>query len=258
MKRKFFTLFLSAMLLLALAVPAFADVIWIPEDEFFRSHECDRVDRPYETAGLDGKVTVFSEPGGREVSALKNGKQVTIQYTWEGNGASWGYLSYWDGEQTIEGWIPMDDMTQVYDSQSFFSDYAEEIQETDPVPVDFHEAVLYSYPNGPVVSTLKEDRDYQSFDELFTQIYTDKEGLRWSYVGYYMGRQSSWICLDDPMNEELDTGIVPAAPSAAQLRGSETAAAGPPLLLIAGVLVAAVVVVTAILLVRRKKPSKDV
>ena len=55
------------------------------------------------------------------------------------------------------------------------------------------------------------------------------------------------------MNRELDTEIMPVAPSAAQLRGSATVTAGPPALLIAAVLVAGVAAVTAFLLLKRKK-----
>lgn len=254
MKHKIFTLFLAALAILSLTFPASADVIIEPRDSFFEKHreECTYVARQYELAGYDGKVTVFTAPGGMNKLTLDNGLRGTIQFTWEGKGTTWGYLIYWD-DQWIEGWVPMDDVSLVYDSREFKTDHAGEIVETDPVPVDFHEAVLYRYPNGPAGNTLTEDPDYQRFDEIFTQVYTDENGLRWSYVDYYKGWRESWVCLDDPMNEGLDTGVVPVAPSAAQLRGSATVTAGPPALLIAGVLVAAVAAVTAVLLVKRKK-----
>lgn len=254
MKRKILTLFLAALAVLSLTVPVSADVIIEPRDSFFEKHreECTYVARQYELAGYDGKVTVFTAPGGMNKLTLDNGLRGTIQFTWEGKGTIWGYLIYWD-DQWIEGWVPMDDVSLVYDSKQFMTDHAGEIVETDPVPVDFHEAVLYRYPNGPVGNTLTEDPDYQRFGEIFTQVYTDENGLRWGYVDYYKGWRESWVCLDDPMNKELDTEIMPVAPSAAQLRGSATVTAGPPALLIAAVLVAAVAAVTAVLLVRRKK-----
>lgn len=258
MKRKVFTLFLAALAVLSLTVPASADSIWEPDDSFYEKHrkECDYVGRQYELAGCDGKVTVFTAPGGMNKLTLDNGLQGTIQFTWEGKGTTWGYLVRWDEDRDnrTEGWVPMDDVSLVYDSKQFMEDYAGEIiTETQPVPVDFHEAVLYRYPNGPAGNTLTEAPDYQPFNEMFTQVYTDEAGLRWGYVGYYMGHLESWICLDDPMNDGLDTEIVPVAPSAAQLRGSATVTAGPPALLIAAVLVAAVAAVTAFLLLKRKK-----
>lgn len=269
MKRKIFTLFLAALAVFSLTVPASADIIWEPNDSFYEKHrgECSYVGRGYELAGYDGKVTVFTAPGGMNKLTLDNGLQVGIQFTWKGKGTTWGYLVRWDEnwDSRTEGWVPMDDLSLVYDSKQFMTDHAGEITETQPVPVNFHEAVLYDYPNGPAGSTLAEEPEYQRFDEMFTQVYTDSSGLRWGYVGYYMGLREYWICLDDPMNGELDTGIVPVAPSAAQLRGSDTVTAGPPALLIAAVLVAVVAAVTAVLLLKRgksgyspKNPSKTV
>lgn len=254
MKRKILTLFLAALAVLALTLPASADSIWEPDDSFYRSHmgACTYVGRDYVLAGYDGKVTVFTAPGGMNKLTLDNGLRVGIQFTWEGKGTTWGYLVRWDDDRP-EGWVPMDDVSLVYDSKQFMEDHAGEIEETQPVPVDFHEAVLYNYPNGPAGSTLEEEPEYQRFDEMFTQVYTDGSGLRWGYVGYYMGIRDYWICLDDPMNQGLDTEIMPVAPSAAQLRGSETVTAGPPALLIAAVLVVGVAAVTVFLLLKRKK-----
>ena len=97
-----------------------------------------------------------------------------------------------------------------------------------------------------------------SFSGVFSTLYTDGNGLRWGYVGYYMGRRDSWVCLDDPMNDRLDTNIVAVEPSAAQLRGAPTVTPGStnrmPLVL-AGVLVALVVVVT-LLVIRKVRPKK--
>lgn len=257
MKRKIITLFLAALAVLSLAVPASADSIWTPDDPFYEKHweSCDYVGREYELAGYDGKVTVFTAPGGMNKLTLDNGLRVGIQFTWEGKGTTWGYLVRWDEswDSRTEGWVPMDDLSLIYDSKQFMTDHAGEITETQPIPVDFHEAVLYSYPNGPAGSTLEEEPEYQRFDEMFTQVYTDGSGLRWGYVGYYMGIRDYWICLDDPMNQGLDTEIMPVAPSAAQLRGSETVTAGPPALLIAAVLVVGVAAVTVFLLLKRKK-----
>ena len=254
MKRKICTLFLAALAVLSLTVPASADSIWEPDDSFYKSHmgACTYVGREYELAGYDGKVTVFTAPGGVNKLTLDNGLRGTIQFTWEGKGTTWGYLIYWD-DQWIEGWVPMDDVSLVYDSKQFMTDHAGEIVETDPVPVDFHEAVLYRYPNGPVGNTLTEDPDYQRFGEIFTQVYTDENGLRWGYVDYYKGWRESWVCLDDPMNKELDTEIMPVASSAAQLRGSATVKAGPPALLVAGGLVAVAAAVTGGLILKLKK-----
>jgi len=257
MRRKLSALLLSLLAALALALPASADMIWEPIDNFYEKHseQCDYVNRTYELAGYDGTVTVFTAPGGMNKAALDNGLRGNIQFTWRGKGTVWGYLCWVDGSD-VEGWVPMDDLSLVYDSRQFWEDHASEITESAPVPVDFREAVLYRYPCGPSAGTLEEDSDYMRFSEVFNQLYTDENGLRWGYVGYYMGTRERWVCLDDPMNEHLDTGVVPVSPSAAQLRGSETVAAGPPALLIAAVLVGGVAVVTGALILKRKKRER--
>lgn len=253
MKRKAFALFLALAAILSLTVPVSADLLVEPIDSFYEKHRNDCTDvghRRYELAGYDGTVTVFTAPGGMNKATLDNGAQGTIQLTWEGKGTTWGYL-YWVTDSEVEGWVPMDDVTLVYDSQEFIKDHADEITETEPLELDFHEAVCYSYPNGPSGGTLKEVPDHMTFQERFTEVYTDGAGLRWSYT-HHWGRVY-WVCLDDPMNEELNGGIVPCAPSAAQLRGSATVPAGPPILLIAGVLVAGVAAVTGALVLKLKK-----
>lgn len=255
MKQKFFSLVLALLAVSALAIPVSADVIWEPDDSFYEKHrdECTYVNRDYQLAGYGGTVTVFTAPGGSNKATLGNGLQCSIQFTWEGKGITWGYLIRW-GDNAVEGWVPMDDLSLVYDSQQFMEDHAAELTSTDPVPVEFQEAVLYGYPNGPAWdSTLIENADYRSFSEVFTQLYTDESGLRWGYVGYYMGHLNTWVCLDDPMNRELNTGIVPTAPSPAQARGSVTVTAGPPVILMAGGLVAAVAAVTGVLILKLKK-----
>ncbi|MCI8303572.1 MAG: hypothetical protein HFF52_02985 [Lawsonibacter sp.] len=254
MKQKLTSLLLALLSILSLTVPVSADIIWEPNDSFFEKHrdECTYVDRRYSLAGYDGTVTIFTAPGGMGKGTLDNGTQCTIQFTWEGADISWGYL-YGAGDSSLEGWVPMDDLSLIYDSQQFIQDHAGELTETELVSVDFHEAVCYRYPNGPSGTVLKESLDYQPFNEMFSQLYTDENGLRWGYVGYYMGWRNSWICLDDPMNPELNTGIVPNAPSPAQLRGSATVTAGPPALLIAALSVAGVAAVTGVLLLRLKK-----
>lgn len=258
MKRRLFSLLLALLTLSALVLPASADIIWEPEDSFYNKHreECNYVNRSYELAGYGGTVTLFTAPGGSNKATLDNGLRGGVQFTWEGDGITWGYLSWVDG-RSVEGWVPMDDLSLIYDSWEFQVDHASEISDTGPVPVDFQEAVLYSYPNGPSwEGTLKEDAGYQPFSEVFTSLYTDENGLRWGYVGYYMGHREAWVCLDDPMNTELNTGVVPAAPSPAQVRGSATVTAGPPVMLMAGGLVAAVVIVTGILIWKLKKRDR--
>lgn len=263
MKRRLLSLFLALTMALILIIPASADLIWEPEDSFYERHrnECTYVGRRYELAGYDGTVSVWSAPGGKVVETAPNGERATVQFRWSGGGVDWGYVYGYSGNRDDGGWVPMDDLSLVYDSVQFGKDHEAEIVSGDPVPVDFDSAVLYGYPGGPAGRVLEEDAAYMPFSEVFSNTYTDENGLRWGYVGYYMGRQNNWVCLDDPLNENLSTNVVPVSPSAAQLRGSATVAPGEgqqlPLIL-AGVLVAVVAVVTVFVIHKlrpRKKPE---
>ena len=259
--KKLISFLLTVAAMLSLAMPAAADLIWEPEDSFYEKHrdECTYENRRYELAGYDGSVTLWSAPNGTAQRELPNGGQGTVQFRWSGNGVEWGYFYGLEGSIDA-GWAPMDDLTLVYDSRQFLEDHAADIVTGEAVPVEFDSAVVYSYPGGPVSGTLREEKEYMPFSEIFTTIYTDGSGLRWGLVGYYMGHRDGWVCLDNPLNEQLDTSIVAVEPSAAQLRGAPTVTPGVtqqlPLVL-AGALVALVVVIT-LLVIRKVRPRKKI
>lgn len=260
MKRRFLSFFLTLTAVLILMVPVSADIIWEPEDSFYEKHrdECTHVGRQYEMAGYDGAVAVWNAPNGRMSETVSNGERGTVQFSWSGSGTVWGYISGYSGDWNHGGWVPMDDLSLVYDSRQFMEDHEAEIVSADPVPVEFHSAVLYGYPGGPAGRVMDEYAAYMPFSEVFTSIYTDENGLRWGYVGYYMGRIDSWVCLDDPLNENLNTNVVPVSPSASQLRGSAavTPAAGrQPQLVLAVALVAIVAAATAFI-IHKTHPRK--
>ncbi len=257
MRSKWMVWMLSLVLVMGLALPVSADIIWEPQDNFYESHreECEYEGRRYQMAGYVDAVTLYSKPGGSAQKTVPNGQSGTVQFIWQGEDQAWGYLCF-VGEDQAEGWVPMADLTLIYDNQQFQEDHASEIQNVDPVKVNFTQAILYSYPGGPAGSVLEEAKEYQPFSEMFTLIYTDEDGLRWGYVGYYMGRRNSWICLDDPMNENLDTQVVEPQPSAAQLSQKPSVSnSGSDPMLLAGGLVAAVVAVT-LGLIKKFHPNK--
>lgn len=258
--KKLIALLLAGLAMLSLAAPAAADSIWEPENGFYERHrrECTYENRAYELAGYDGSVTLWGAPNGTVLEEVPNGGQGTVQFRWSGDGVEWGYLYGIFEDWKDGGWVPMDDLTLIYDSRQFLEDHAAELVEGDPVPVEFDFAVRYAYPGGPVSGNLREHREYAPFSDVFSTLYTDENGLRWGYVSYYMGSREIWVCLDDPLNERLDTDIIAVEPSAAQLRGAPTVTPGVtdrlPLVL-AGVLVVLVVVIT-LLVIQKVRPGK--
>lgn len=262
MKKRLCAFLLALLTVLPLALPAAADMIWEPEDAFYSRHreQCTYVNRQYTLAGYDGTVQLWSAPDGMVQQTLDNGQPVTVSFVWQGQAVQWGYISGVDGDWNKGGWVPMDDLALVYDSAQFFIDHEDDIVEVDHVETQFTQALLYRYPGGPTAGgVLKEDANYLPFSQAFNTLYTDADGLRWAYVGYYMGHRQYWICLDDPMNSELDTTVVEADASPAQQRGRPTVE--PNLVqrlpwALAAALVGAVVALT-LLLIRKLCPRKQ-
>ncbi len=252
MKRRFLALAAALTVAVALMLPVSADVIWTPENRFYEMHreECEYIGRTYEFRGYEGSVPVFDAPDGKYLGSVENGGTSNVQFLWQGEQA-WGYVE----QVAASGWVPMDDLSLVYDSQQFMEEHADRIQTVEPTGVDEEKIVIYEYPYGPRRFTMEEYEGYQPFEDMFAILYTDESGLRWGYVGYYMGRVEAWVCLDDPLNEDLSTSVVETQPSAAQLRGTPSVEASGNALLLPAVLVFAVVVVTAAL-IRKLCPQK--
>ena len=68
MKRKFFSLVLMVTTLLALCTPARADVLWEPENDFYKKHadQCDYIGRQFYANGDEGFITLWMPPRGPE------------------------------------------------------------------------------------------------------------------------------------------------------------------------------------------------
>lgn len=264
MKQKLLAL-LTAVLLLSAVVPsAFADMIWEPENSFYNSHreECTYHDRSYLANGGDGYVTVRTAPGTySEAANVANGTRFFIQFLWtDKDGADWG-VGYPAGEFDKMGWVPLADMARIYDYRDFEEDHAAEFQVYDGSGDEVGEALVFTYPGGTVSSTLTESKEYMPFSESFRYLYTDENGLRWTFIGYYMGHRDGWVCVDDPMNETLGAA---EDQTVSQVRGGGETLVSPaasiptarsfPLWTVPVALAIAAVVVTAVIKrVRRKR-----
>lgn len=274
MKRKSMIFLLAAVLLLVMCVPVSADVMWEPyENSFYMSHaqEMTTVDRGYLTNGDKGYITLRSAPDSLlETANLPNGVSFRVGMTWQdGDGEVWavGYriVSTESGWEEYVGWVPMGDLALIYDYQEFSADHSGEFEAYDGSGDDLTEVCLYSYPNGLYVGNLEEYKDYMAFSETFRDLYTDENGLHWSFVGYYMGRQNAWVCLDDPLNQDLGTdgyltvgqvrggGEDLTPPAAEKIPSAKTWVVWA----IPAALVVAAAVVTAVLVRRRGKANKD-
>lgn len=256
MKRNLSALLTALMLLAALATPAFADVIWEPNSNgFYERHsaECTYHDRRYLANGEDGYATVHVAPDSlREVVNLSNGTVFFVVHTWtDGDGTQWG-VGYPAGQWDRQGWVRLSDLARIYDYRDFAEDHAAELQPYDGSGDELERVVLYSYPGGMMSSVLEASGSYMPFAETFQHLYTDENGLRWTFVGYYMGHQDGWVCIDDPLNEQLGTQT---QQTVSQVRGESQTLVSPtadvpaarsiPLWIVPVVLVIAAAAVTA-------------
>ena len=70
--RKVLSVFLTLLALLALCVPARADILWEPYGNiFYEKHfgSCDYIGRDYYANGAEGFVTLWDAPGGSAVQS---------------------------------------------------------------------------------------------------------------------------------------------------------------------------------------------
>ena len=268
MKKRFLTL-VCALLVGALSIfSAAADVIVEPEDSFYASHreDCDYLGNRYYANGETGTLSGYRAPGSARVKqTFPNGELLYISFTYPDDaGMVWGVVEQEDGTC----WVRLDEVVRKYDSELFRAEHADALVPFDELAFDYEnlrgldgEIVVWTYPgSGESSGTITEFKGgADSFG--FSDCYTDENGLRWGYIGYYFGWRDCWICLDDPTNPSLPVKETLAAVQA--LHQPQPGASGVEVqpergreLLLAGGLVAAVVGVTAILLAvfyRRKK-----
>lgn len=248
-----FVFLLVPVVLVSCAIPACADLIWEPNDEFYEVHreECCEVKRVYKVSGGSGSVELLDAPNGTVIQELHNGEHIWIYYSWSDGAVTWGYL---EAGSDQKGWVRMEDMLLMYDGREFMQDHKEEIESVSSfVKVEFQSVKLFRYPNGP-------EEDAIMFDDLdeevsFSTIYTDDAGLQWGYVSRLHGEREKWICIDEPMIEgaaERKYVHTPQQEQAAASRRQTT-------LILAAVLVAVVVLISAVLihkLPKRKRASQ--
>lgn len=263
MKRCFALLTLLG-LLAALCAAVSADMLWEPMDNAYlerRDYEYDDyLGRIYEVpAGMTASIYKSPETGGL-IKTLEAGTRVYAGPVLTLKGVTWaaGYpLGDWD----TEGWINLDRLQRTYEHEDFAEDFGSSFVTTgDVLTADDVEGDIqtWTYPgsglNDRSIPREALGGDYNDGVVSFQYIYTDPEGGRWGYVGYFMGR-CGWVWLDDPCAEE--TPLFPQEPKNTVKDTAPEAAPGGSILLPVIVSVAALVALTAgaILLLKRKKKA---
>lgn len=110
--KRILSLFLCLLLTAALTVPAMADVLWIPDDDFYNEHmeECLYSNEVYE-AETDTPIC-YSPQNGTTAGVISAGETVLVSYVWtDVRGDEWGYVEYAEDGSWTQGWIDMTNPT---------------------------------------------------------------------------------------------------------------------------------------------------
>lgn len=252
------TLLLLMTLLVALFVPARADVLWEPmENSFYEAHhaQCEIVDRTY-FVPEGSSLTLYQSPeDGSVVTQLSSLDRVYVNQSLEWNGELWA-VGYPIDDYEAQGWFHLNRLQLEYDHISFYEDYADTFTDYQG-QLDGYEIQeqIYSwtYPGSGIYDRTLEavDLDYSALTCQY--VYTDPEGSQWGYVGYYMGH-FGWVYLDDPENPDPPSFLHQAENTVTET-GLEEVPAVQPLMLVIG-LVALAAAVTGVLLWRMKRSQK--
>ena len=188
------------ILALVLTIPAFADMIDVPDNDFWMEHqeEMEYCHRWYTINSPRGYVNFREAPGGRVVHQEKNGPLVMGEDRYQG----WLFVSYIDngGLDYVVGWVKEEELSPRYDSLSFYEEYGETFvpcgAETVAAYLLARESsyvVYWEYPNAEtaVYAEEKTEEDFAEMSSRISVTYTDPEGYLWGQDA----RTDLWICL---------------------------------------------------------------
>ena len=195
-------LLLVAWSLLQYPSTARADVIFEPENDFYKQHQSKilYLGRRFTANGTDGSVLVRDAPGARnEVARLTNGDVIYVQYSCLFNGEYWGYT------EGLSGWVQLDNMLVLYDYIAFEEDNADRLYQYSGDYAEIKSgraAVAWSWPGTDVPPLWTyEDLNVENFGVSYA--YTDQDGREWGFITYFRGVACIWVCLSDPLNHEI-------------------------------------------------------
>lgn len=206
--KKLCSLLLIVLLIGSMIIPASADVLWEPVgDKLFDYEKATPISKTYYVPeGLT--VDLYSSPKrGKLLTTMEPGDRVYVGFSQEFFGTEWGVGYTRDGEFT-EGWFRLGRLQREYDHDDFVAEFGSSFTKDAPVFTreDIDSTVYaWTYPgSGLADGTIPAEALESGYNDgklEFHQVYTDPEGGRWGYVGYYMGH-CGWVWLDDPTNPE--------------------------------------------------------
>lgn len=208
--KKLISILAAILLMTALAVPTFADLIWEPMDDFYTEHndECVYTEDARYEAQTD--VDVFVSPEDLTlVGTIPAGTEVSIEYVWSGE-TVWGSVLARIGDDLtgswVEGWVDVSGFRKLYGAAEFETEHRKEFVETEgtlPVTQE-QELVFWWFPGSGTVDARMGGQDFWTEEDTasYYRLWTDADGNDWAEVGYFYGA-SGWVYLPDPAADDL-------------------------------------------------------
>ena len=265
MKRCAVFLFLTASFLFMFTSFAYADVIVVPNNDFYTRHseECTYLNRSCYANGEGGSISLKKEPGSKEETVtVKNGDVINIIFTYNYKGETWGVTMIYKDNTPFNdlpnGWVPMNQLLFVYDYLSFAQDHQAEIYSFTGSYDSLKTAdkiIMWSWP-GSGVEAGSIDQGENS-DLSVTDAYKDDQGREWGFIGYHYGMRNVWICLSDPANDDIPANTTTPQTGVWQPdENTDNPKTGLPTIVIIAVLVLVLGAGTGILIRIFWKPNK--
>lgn len=208
--KRLITLAAAFLLLTTWILPASADVLWEPYDNSYYQTHSDDLHYLKQTYVVpeNSTVNLYKSPvGGGLIKTLEAGTRVYVGPYGEINGEIWA-AGYAYGDWDNEGWFRLERLQKEYGHEDFTEEYGDSFLATDDqLTRDDIDTEIYTwtYPgSGQGDGVIPADAlggGYNDGVMDFQFVYTDPDGGRWGYVGYYMGH-CGWVYLDDPENPE--------------------------------------------------------
>jgi hypothetical protein len=197
--------------LFAAPLAVHADVVIESGNDFYKANKDQLVflGRSFSANGENGIVYVKKEPGPtRNIAKIQNGDIIYIEYSCLYEGNFWGFTLF------PSGWVKMDQMLVLYDHVAFDEEYAGEFY---PYKGSFDaigktkSAVLWQWPGSGAPLWTVTDINPDHF--TVSRAWKDPDGREWGFVRDIRGNENVWICLDEPMNQDIPTFNPEPAPT---------------------------------------------
>jgi len=180
---------------------ALADALVAPENAFYSRHRdyVVSLNRSFSANGADGYASVKKAPdSGREVGRIPNGEVEYFHYSCMYDG------EYWAFSFSHSGWVRIDQLLVQYDFISFEEDHSKEFHDYNGDFAELEEAgaaIMWPWPGAEEPVWTMEDIELDNF--YFRFAYTDSHDREWGFIMYWRGVRNFWICISDPLNDEI-------------------------------------------------------